>query len=180
MSPFFLPEWTEGKWGLRLWPDYEQKYGHCFAVSHFKLVWNFCSIFLRNLKDLCSASAMKILCYSIAVSWNHLTEYAEVSPLGIGTVLTTSTSFTQKCVLLVSFAFRKQRRSEEKVMFSVFGLVPGTQIANFWGVPVRKSQIRKFLWCPSPQIANPKICKEKSSVFDPVPHWYACNIFVPM
>ncbi len=29
--------------------------------------------------------------------------------------------------------------------------------ANFWGLLVRKSQIRKFLWCPSPQIANPQI-----------------------
>jgi hypothetical protein len=51
----------------------------------------------------------------------------------------------------------------------ILGLIPQAQI--------RKSQIRKFRWCPSVQIANPQIYKAKSSVFDPDPHWFASNIF---
>jgi hypothetical protein len=47
----------------------------------------------------------------------------------------------------------------------IHGLIPQAQ--------TRKSQIRKLPWCPSVQIANPQICKAKSSVFDPDPHWFA-------
>jgi hypothetical protein len=38
-----------------------------------------------------------------------------------------------------------------------------------------KSAIRKFAnpWCPSPQLESPQICKEKGSVSDPDPHWFA-------
>jgi hypothetical protein len=157
ISYFFLPEWTEGKWGLCLWPDCEQKYGHCFAVSHFKLLsLKFLFYFSEKFEGflLCQRNENTI---AIAVSWNHLTEYAEVSPLGIGTVLTTSTSFTQKCVLLVSFAFRKQRTSEEKVMFFWFGsrlfsslsrkvgmyiFFAGTQITNLQISEARQSENR--------------------------------------
>jgi hypothetical protein len=53
---------------------------------------------------------------------------------------------------------------------------------------VRKSQIRKFFGSfhnPKSansevfQSANPQICKEKSSVSDPDPHWFASEIFLP-
>jgi hypothetical protein len=40
-----------------------------------------------------------------------------------------------------------------------------------------KSQTRKFPWYPSSQIANPQICKEKSCVSDPDPHWFVSDIF---
>jgi hypothetical protein len=49
-------------------------------------------------------------------------------------------------------------------------LIPQSQIRKFlW-------QIRRFPWCPGQQITN-QICKEKSSVSDPDPHWFASNIF---
>ncbi len=48
---------------------------------------------------------------------------------------------------------------------------------NFWCVPVHKLKNRIFPWSPSPQIANLQICKAKSRVFDPDPHWFASNIF---
>jgi hypothetical protein len=75
-------------------------------------------------------------------------------------------------------------------ILQILGLIPQLKFANFWGVPARKSQIRKLFviinpkianpqipWWPSPQIANPHICKEKGSVSDPYPHWFACNTF---
>jgi hypothetical protein len=52
--------------------------------------------------------------------------------------------------------------------------------ANFLGVPVCKTQIRTFPLCPSPQIAKAQVCKDKSSVSHPGPHWFASNIFLPM
>jgi hypothetical protein len=58
-------------------------------------------------------------------------------------------------------------------------------------VPARKSQIRKLFviinpkianhqipWWPSPQIANPHICKEKDSVSDPDADWFALHTFL--
>ncbi len=44
----------------------------------------------------------------------------------------------------------------------ILGLILQSQSANFWGVPVRKSQIRKFVMI-NPQIAYPQI----SLVFQP-------------
>jgi hypothetical protein len=44
---------------------------------------------------------------------------------------------------------------------------------------IRKSQVHKFPCCPSPQIANPQISKEKTSVCDPDLHSFASNFFLP-
>ncbi len=106
---------------------------------------------------MCSASAMKILCYNrLMKSPDRICRGKPTWDRYLLTYL--STSFTQKCVLLVSFAFRKQRASEEKVMFSVFGLVPDclALCLKRWACTlfllVRKSQIYKFLRCASPKI----------------------------
>jgi hypothetical protein len=67
------------------------------------------------------------------------------------------------------------------------GLIPRPQILKLLGMPVCRSQIhkfvmiilqiRKFSWCPSPRIPNPQNCKEKGSVSDPDPHWFASIYF---
>jgi hypothetical protein len=44
---------------------------------------------------------------------------------------------------------------------------------------IRKSQSHKFPCCPIPQIANPQISKEKTSVWDPDPHPFASKFFLP-
>ncbi len=41
-------------------------------------------------------------------------------------------------------------------------------------------QVRKFPLCSSPQIANPQICKEKGSDYDPDPiRMFASYTFLP-
>ncbi len=84
------------------------------------------------------------------------------------------------------FLFRKSQISK------YLGSFRNHKSANLWGVPARKSQIRKFFMM-NPQISNRKlanflgvpVCKsqirklarKKNSVSDPDPNWFASNIF---
>ncbi len=60
--------------------------------------------------------------------------------------------------------------------------IANPQISECARVTNRKSAnlqwlIRKFSWCPSPQIANPQIAKDKRSVSDTEPQWFTSNVF---
>ncbi len=63
-----------------------------------------------------------------------------------------------------------------KVGTQICLLVRKSQIRKYLGL-ILQLQIRKFLRCASPQIPNPQFCKEKGSVSDPDPHWFATNTF---
>jgi hypothetical protein len=59
----------------------------------------------------------------------------------------------------------------------ILGLILQTQFQKFLRRASPQVANPQIFLVPSPQIGNPQICKEKGSVSDPGPHWFALNTF---